>query len=271
MSLDTQSSSALLSSKPALKVRSSRWILPLLPWLTLAVLTLLWQAGVRLLEVPIFILPAPSDIFASIVKWWPVLMDHGLYTLVNTLAGFGLAVVFGILLGVLIGSSEWVYRALYPLLIGFNSIPKAALVPILVIWFGIGTVPAILSAFLISFFPIVVNMSTGLASVEPELMDVLRALRARPLEILTKVRLPRAMPYFFASLKVAITLAFVGAVVSELAASNKGVGYLMSSASSNLDVPLVFAGLTVLAVMGVLLYAALALLEWRFVRWAYRN
>ena len=116
------------------------------------------------------------------------------------------------------------YKACYPLLVGFNSIPKVAFVPVLVVWFGIGTVPAILTAFLISFFPVVVNVATGLATLEPELEDVLRSLGARRLDILFKVGLPRALPYFFASLKVAITLAFVGSVISETVASNLGIG-----------------------------------------------
>ena len=125
----------------------------------------------------------------------------------------------------------------------FNGIPKVAFVPILVVWFGIGTVPAVLTAFLISFFPIVVNVATGLATLEPELEDVLRSLGATKIDILWKVGLPRSLPYFFASLKVSITLAFIGTVVSETVASNEGIGYLMMSAGSSMRMPLVFAGL----------------------------
>ena len=135
--------------------------------------------------------------------------------------------------------------------------------PILVIWFGIGAVPAILTAFLISFFPIVVNVATGIATLEPELKDVLRSLGARPLDILLKVGLPRSMPYFFASLKVAVTLAFVGSIISETIAGNRGIGYLMMQASSSFRVPLVFAGLIVVAIMGVGMYAVFAYIERR--------
>ena len=127
-------------------------------------------------------------------------------------------------------------------MIGFNSIPKVAIVPILIVWFGIGEVPAILTAFLISFFPIVVNVATGLATMEPELEDVLRALGARKLDIMLKVGIPRTQPYLFGSLKVAITLAFVGTVVSETIAANAGLGFLMVQAGSNFQMPLVFAG-----------------------------
>ena len=155
--------------------------------------------------------------------------------------------------------------------IGFNSIPKVALVPILVIWFGIGTVPAILTAFVISFFPIAVNVATGLATIERDMTDVLRSLGASRRDILLKVGLPRSMPYLFASLKVAITLSFVGSVIAETVASNKGIGYLMLSASSNYNVPLVFAGLLVLALLGVVMYVAAAMLEMRTSAWAFRG
>ncbi len=155
----------------------------------------------------------------------------------------------------LIGSSRLAYDVAYPLLVGFSSIPKVAVVPIFVLWFGAGTVPAVLTAMIMCIFPIVVNVATGLAATEPELQDVMRTLRATKLEILWNVGLPRTMPYFFASLKVAATLAFVGTVISETVASNRGIGNLMMIASSNFDVPLVFAGLFILAVLGVALYA----------------
>jgi NitT/TauT family transport system permease protein len=204
------------------------------------------------------------------VQWRAAIWMHAVQTLYTTMAGFGLAVIVGLLLGWLVGYSAVMYSALYPLLIGFNSVPKVAIVPLLVIWFGIGTVPAILTAFLIAFFPIAVNVATGLATLEPELQDVLRSLGANKWEIFIKVGLPRSLPYFFASLKVAVTLAFVGSVISETVASNLGVGYLMIVASSRFDVALVFAGLVIIAAMGVALFAAFAVLERRFTGWAYR-
>jgi NitT/TauT family transport system permease protein len=146
-----------------------------------------------------------------------------------------------------------------------------ALVPVLVIWFGIGTVPAVLTAFLIAFFPIVVNVATGLATIEPEAEDVLRALGAKKLDIMLKVGIPRSMPYFFGSLKVAITLAFVGSVISETVAANSGLGHLMLSAQSQFNVPLVFAGLVMLAVEGIVMYALMAWLEMRMTGWAHRS
>ncbi|MFC7551338.1 ABC transporter permease [Pseudoroseomonas wenyumeiae] len=254
-----------------LAARRRRRLQKLLPWLIILASFLVWEVLVRAMQVPAFVLPAPSAIGASMVKWWWPLLDNAWQTLLTTLVGFALAIVFGLALGVAIGSSTLLYHGLYPLLIGFNSVPKVAVVPILVIWFGIGTVPAIITAFLISFFPIVVNVATGIATVEPELRDVLRALGARPSDIIRKVGLPRAMPYFFASLKIAITVAFVGSIMAETVAANKGIGHLMILASSRFDVPLVFAGLIVTGVMGVLMYALAVAIEERTTGWAMRG
>ena len=145
------------------------------------------------------------------------------------------------------------------------------MVPIFVLWFGAGTVPAILTAMIICIFPIVVNVATGIATVEPELEDVMKTLKATKLDILWNVGLPRSMPYFFASLKVAVTLAFVGSVVAETVASNRGIGNVMMIASSSFNVPLVFAGLFVLGGLGVVLYVAFSLIENRVTGWAHRK
>ena len=242
-----------------------------LPWLIIIGTFLLWEVVCRAFAIPQFILPAPSAIAESMVKWWLPLLSNSWQTLMTTLIGFALAVVFGLLLGVAIGSSTLLYHGLYPLLIAFNSVPKVAVVPILVIWFGIGTIPAIITAFLISFFPIVVNVATGIATVEPELRDVLRALGAKPSDIIRKVGLPRAMPYFFASLKIAITVAFVGSIIAETVAANEGIGHLMMLASSRFDVPLVFAGLIITGVMGVIMYVVAVAIENRTTGWAMRG
>ena len=182
-----------------------------------------------------FIFPGPISIVQSLFQFAGPIAQHAWQTFWTTMLGFALGIVVGLALGFLVGSSRFIYNALYPLLVGFNSIPKAAFVPILVVWFGIGTVPAVLTAFLICFFPILVNVATGLATLEPELEDVLRALGAKRIDVLLKVGLPRSLPYFFASLKVAITLAFVGTVVSETVAANEGIGYLMMSAGSSMN------------------------------------
>jgi NitT/TauT family transport system permease protein len=241
------------------------------PWLFTIGFFVIWEAGCRILRVDPFILPTPSAAFAAMAQhWWP-LLRHSFVTLWTTLAGFALAVTFGIALGLVVGWSRTIYRGLYPVMVGFNSIPKVAIVPILVVWFGIGEVPAILTAFLISFFPIVVNVATGLATMEPELEDVLRALGARKLDIMLKVGIPRTQPYLFGSLKIAITLAFVGTVVSETIAANAGLGFLMVQAGSNFQMPLVFAALLLLAVEGIAMYAVFAFVEIYFTGWAFRS
>ncbi|WP_426957120.1 ABC transporter permease [Muricoccus radiodurans] len=275
MPLDTgmpaRSRAAARVEAMAAAARRRRRLTAWLPWIIIVGTFLLWEAACVAFEIPQFILPAPSAIAASMVKWWLPLLDNSWQTLMTTLIGFAFAIVFGLLLGIAIGSSTMLYHGLYPLLIAFNSVPKVAVVPILVIWFGIGTVPAVITAFLISFFPIVVNVATGIATVEPELRDVLRALGARPSDIIRKVGLPRAMPYFFASLKIAITVAFVGSIIAETVAANKGIGHLMILASSRFDVPLVFAGLIVTGVMGVLMYAVAVAIENRTTGWAMRG
>jgi NitT/TauT family transport system permease protein len=242
-----------------------------LPWAVTIGLFIVWELGCLAFDVPEFLLPRPSVVWQAFMKARGPILEHSLATLAVTLVGFAIAVVAGLLLGTLVGWSRTIYDALNPVLVGFNSIPKIAIVPILVIWFGVGTVPAVLTAFLISFFPIMVNVATGLATVEPELRDVLRALGANKAQIVIKVGIPRAMPYFFASLKVAITLAFVGSVTSEIVASNLGVGYLMIAASGKFDTPLAFAGLIIIAGLGVAMYELFAAIERRTTRWAFRG
>ncbi len=231
----------------------------------------LWEVLCIALNVSDLVLPRPSEIIVTMIDRFPVLWPHILQTLYSTLVGFALGVTIGVTLGVIVGTSKVAYAVAYPLLVGFSSIPKVAVVPIFVLWFGSGTTPAILTAMVICVFPIVVNIATGLATTEPELEDVLKTLGASKTEILWNVGLPRAMPYFFASLKVAITLSFVGAVLSETVASNMGIGFVMMTASSNFQVSLVFSGLILLALMGVVLYAIFSLLERRVTGWATRG
>jgi NitT/TauT family transport system permease protein len=245
--------------------------LVLAPWIFTIGLFVLWEIACRALKVSSFILPTPSTIMVAIWDYRNQLAYHAMHTLWMTLAGFGLAVVFGLLLGVALGASRLINAGTYPLLIGFNSIPKVAVVPILVFWFGVGWVPPVMTAFLISFFPVVVNVATGISTVEPEMEDVLRALGASKRDIIMKVGLPRAMPYFFGSLKVAITLAYVGSVIGEQNASNVGIGNLLTRASAAFEVPLVWAALVVLAVLGVIMYAITAFVEQSKTGWAQRS
>jgi NitT/TauT family transport system permease protein len=239
----------------------------LLPTIAVVILLIVWEGVTYLLQVPPFILPAPSDVWGAAQSHGTAVWRNGIHTLNTTLMGFFLGLLSGVLLGFLIGSSRLAYVILYPLLVGFNTIPKVALVPLLAIWFGIGTIPAVITAFTLAFFPIAVNVAAGLATVEPEMKDVLRSLGASPWEVFQKVGLPHSLPYLFASLKVAISLAFIGSVISETVASNQGIGYVIVSASASFNVPLAFLAILALAAMGIVLYGCFALIEQRTIHW----
>jgi NitT/TauT family transport system permease protein len=215
-----------------------------------------WELACIVFDIQEIILPRPTKVFVVFVQRFDILMAFCWDTLWTTVLGFAIAIVGGVVLGVLIGASPLVYSGLYPLLIAFNAVPKVAIVPILMIWVGVGALPAVITAGVISFFPIVVNVATGLATIEPEMIDVLNSLGASRFEILRKVGIPRAMPYLFASLKVAITLAFIGSVISETVGGNRGIGFLMLSAGARNDAPTTFAGLFAIAIMGVAMYAS---------------
>ena len=240
-------------------------------WILLFLLLLLWQLVCSVFAVSEFIFPSPWRICTQFWEYKALIAGHAWRTFWVTMVGFGISIVVGVLLGFVIGSSKLAYAAIYPLMTGFNALPKAAFVPILVVWFGIGVGPAVLTAFLISFFPIMVNIATGLATLEPELEDVLRVLGAKRWDVLIKVGLPRSMPYFYASLKVAITLAFVGTTVSEMTAANEGIGYLLISAGSAMQMGLAFAGLLVVGAMAMLMYELFSSIEKRTTGWAHRR
>jgi NitT/TauT family transport system permease protein len=241
------------------------------PLLLLVATLALWQLICVAFNVSEFIFPSPWRIVEQTLEHRWTILGHAWRTFWVTMVGFGIAIVVGVLLGFLMGSSRLAYNAMYPLMTGFNALPKAAFVPILVVWFGIGAGPAILTAFLISFFPIMVNIATGLATLEPELEDVLRVLGAKRWDVLTKVGLPRSMPYFYGSLKVAITLAFVGTTVSEMVASNEGIGYLLISAGSSMQMGLAFSGLMMVGIMAMAMYELFSVIEKRTTAWAHRG
>ncbi len=247
--------------------RVERWS----PLIVLVAVLLLWQLVVMAFGIAEFIFPSPWQIALQFVEFQSALLEAAWKTFWVTMLGFALSIAVGVLLGFLIGSSRLAYTALYPLMVAFNAVPKAAVVPILVVWFGIGLGPGVLTAFLISFFPITVNIATGLATLEPELEDVLRVLGARRWDVLIKVGLPRSMPYFYASLKVAITLAFVGTVLAEMTAGDSGIGYLMQTAGSQQRMPLAFAGLVTIGAMAMAMYELFSWIEKRTTGWAHRG
>ena len=241
------------------------------PLVLLLVMVALWQGVCVLFAIPEFIFPSPTQIAQAMGEFSGPIAEAAWKTFWVTMVGFGISIVVGVLLGFLVGSSRLAYAAVYPLLVAFNAVPKAAIVPILIVWFGIGVGPGILTAFLISFFPITVNMATGLATLEPELEDVLRVLGAKRIDVLLKVGLPRSMPFFYGSLKISITLAFVGTVLAEMTAGDSGIGYLMQSAGSQQRLALAFAGLVVIGAMAMLMYELFSAIEKHTTAWAHRG
>lgn len=229
--------------------------------MSLAVLLLLWQAAVLAFHIPSFLLPAPTVILESMVTNWPLLLRHGAVTLAETLAGFGLSVVVGIPLAACIVMSQIIEWIIYPLLVASQAVPKVALAPLLLVTLGYGAMPKVIIAFLIAFFPIVVNTVTGLTSVNRDMLRLLSSMGASRRDIFLKIRFPYAVPTMIAGFKVAIALAVVGAVVGEFVGGRSGLGYYMLVATGNFDTPLIFACVVVLTVMGVALFYAVSIFE----------
>jgi NitT/TauT family transport system permease protein len=224
-------------------------------------LVILWEFVVDVARIPVYVLPAPSVIWDAAIKHWQPLALHSWVTLLETFAGFGLSVVIGLPLAFLIVYSRFFDRAIYPLLVASQAVPKVALAPILLVALGYGIMPKIIVGFLIAFFPVVVNTVTGLASVDRETLNLLRSMGASKVDVFTKVRFPHAVPSMIAGFKVAIALAVVGAVVGEFVGSRTGLGYYMLLATGNFDTPLVFACVVVLTLMGIVLFYGVGLLE----------
>jgi NitT/TauT family transport system permease protein len=233
----------------------------------LLALFLVWEAAVRVLAVKPVILPPPSTIW---VEFWsdPVwYLRHGWYTLLVTLGGFGIALVVGVFLAVVIVESKILEQTIYALIVGMNSVPKVAVAPLFVIWLGTGVEPKIAIGFLIAVFAIVIEMVLGLKSVPPDILDLARSLRGGRLATLWRIRFPCALPSLFAGMKVAISLALVGAIVGEFVSSQRGLGYVILIAQGTFDTARVFAAIMVLAVMGVVLFWLVASAERFAIPW----
>jgi NitT/TauT family transport system permease protein len=238
---------------------------------SLAFFVLMWEVLVRLLHVRPIMLPPPSTVFMELWAERGWYLGHAWYTLLTTLAGFALAVVFGVAIAVLLVSSRWFESAVYPLIIAMNSVPKVAIAPLFVIWLGTGAEPKISIAFLIAVFAIIVDTVHGLRSVPNDVLDLGRVLKGSSLDFFFKVRLPSALPSILTGMKVAISLALIGAIVGEFVASQRGLGYVILSAQGTFDTPRVFAAIIVLVIMGIALFGALAWLERAATPWKQRR
>lgn len=237
------------------------------PLLAFIALLLIWEAVVRGGLVPRFLLPQPSDVLLAIADDASMLTSNAAYTLGTTLAGFFLSLVLGVVLAMLIVQFKVVEDTLYPLLVSFNSLPKVAVAPLFIVWLGTGVEPKIAIAAMIAIFAIVIDTVHGLRSVHPDMLDLGRALRGSRLDVLWRIRLPHALPSLFAGMKVAVSLALIGAIVGEFVAAKQGLGFVILMAQGQLDVVRMFAALAVLSVLGLLLFYLVVWAEKLCVPW----
>ena len=244
----------------------------LAPIVAIVVFLLLWEALVWVNDWPNYVMASPSDLPPAYARYWELFLTMGWQTLWRTLVGLGLAIIVGTLIGMVMGFSKLMRDALYPLLVGFNAVPKATVVPIVALLFvGQHDFNTVLLAFIISFFPIAVSVSIGLSTLEPEYRDILRSLGASQTTIFWKIALPKTLPEFFGALKVAVTLAFIGTNLMEIVSPHgRGLGALFDSGKTNSDYPLMFAVLIALAFLGIVLYYVVVALEKIFAGWAER-
>jgi NitT/TauT family transport system permease protein len=226
-----------------------------------------WQVGVMLYKVPSYLLPPPTDIAKTFVNELPRLLWHGWVTTYEMLSGYALAVAVALPLAVAITSSKRFDDFAMPTMLFFQVIPKVAIAPLFLVWFGVGATPKVLVAFLISFFPVVIDAAVGLRSMSTEMTDLARSMGASRLQVFLEFRLPTSLPYLFSGLKVAATLAIAGAVVGEFVGADKGLGYLLLVTNSNMETSLMFATLFALTIIGLAFFYAVELLEALLIPW----
>lgn len=226
-----------------------------------------WELAVRELGVRSIILPSPSGIIATIIDRHDLLLDNLWPSLYLTILGFTLSVVGGVLVAVLITYSSFLRRGFYPIIVVSQVVPKISIAPLFIVWFGTGATSCLLLAFLITFFPMTINSALGFQSIDEDIHLMARTFMASPWQVFWKIRMPNALPYIFGGMKISITLAIIGVIVSEFVASQQGIGYLIKLAGGMLDTPLMMASIAVLSVAGLVLYGLIALAEQRAVYW----
>jgi len=239
----------------------------LTPFVGILVFLAVWEAGVAIFKAPAYLLPAPTQIFETFFAELPKLLYHGWVTAYEMLLGYGLAVGIAIPLAIAITASQRFDRFVMPTLLFFQVVPKVAIAPLFLVWFGVGALPKVLVAFLISFFPIVIDAAVGLRSMSTEMDDLARSMGATKMQAFLRFRLPTSLPYLFSGLKVAATLAVAGAVVGEFVGADKGLGYLLLVTNSNLETALMFATLFALTIIGLAFFYAVERLEALLIPW----
>ena len=239
-------------------------------WPVVSFVTVLacWQAIVWALAPPPFLLPSPGRVLARLIDFGPNWPRHIVATVQAIVLGFVVAVAFGVIGALAVVASDRFRQALTPLLVTLQIIPKIAFAPLFLVWFGLGIVSKVTVAFLVAFFPVLINTAVGLVQIEPELLDLTRVIKARRSWVFLRVRLPNSLPYFFAGLRVASTLAVIGAVIAEFVGSDVGLGYLIVVANNQLDTPLALASIVLISALGLMLYGLLVALERLVTPWA---
>jgi len=237
------------------------------PVLLVVILLVVWDLVIRVFSIPPYLIPAPAAVVKQLYLEWPKLWRESLVTTYATLGGFALSIAFGIPMALMIAYSKTVESFVYPLLVFSQSVPKIAIAPLFVVWFGFGIIPKVICAFMLGFFPVVVSTVVGFKSVDPDMLDLARSMKASRIATFIRISFPQALPSIFAGLKVSVTLAVVGAVVGEFVGSNSGIGYVLQIANGNFDLPLMFAALTLLSAIGVLLFVAVDLVERLMIPW----
>ncbi|HCN71688.1 MAG TPA: ABC transporter permease [Pusillimonas sp.] len=235
--------------------------------LTIAVL-ILWELITHVFSVEPFVLPAPSAIMHELVNQQALLASSALVTAEEIVYGFLLSMIVGVFMALLIVRFDWLGRAVYPLMVLFQNVPKIALAPLFILWFGYDLAPKLLLIVVMAFFPVALNMLVGLQSVDPNLVTLLKSVGASRNEILWRIRIPNSLPYLMSGLKIGVTLASIGAIVGEFAGASAGLGYLILFASTQMETALVFAAVVEVSILGMICYYAVEFIEWRFISWA---
>ncbi len=249
------------------RLRFAGLMFRLMPIFALILFVMIWQLAIVIFDIRPYLLPRPWGVFERVVSERDRLIEHAWPTIQEILGGFFLSVVIGIPLAIVMVRSRLIDRAISPLLVASQTVPKVAIAPVLLVWFGLDMTPKIIIAFLIAFFPIVISTAVGLRSVPQELIDLATSMGASRYRLFRSIRFPYALPTVFGGLKVAITLAAIGAIVGEFVGADRGLGYLIMVANGRLDSELLFAVVFVLVAIGVALYWLVELLERLLVKW----
>src|SRR6185312_4017716 len=264
MALVSETAKPVTADGPPSGYRALRKLTPLVG---IVAFLLAWQLFVIIWKVPPYLLPTPTAIAQTFFQELPDLLHHGWVTVYEMIAGYALAVVVAVPLAIAITSSRTFDELVMPTLLFFQIVPKVAIAPLFLVWFGVGATPKILVAFLISFFPIVIDAAVGLRSMSPEMGDLAKSMGASRMQVFAQFRLPTSLPYLFSGLKVAATLAIAGAVVGEFVGADKGLGYLLLVTNSNMETSLMFATIVALTIIGLAFFYAVEFVEALLIPW----